>query len=76
MKRNLITMFGALFGFLFLILSELRYFVIYPDLDRALVYGIVGLLIIFCSWTYGKLRHLDNKLFGVENYLSDITENE
>jgi hypothetical protein len=45
---------GLAFGLGILVGSFLRYFVIYPDYDRALVYSLIGIIIILLSWVYSK----------------------
>lgn len=59
------------FGGIFTISSWLRYFVLYPDLDRALVYGLLGIVIITISYFYSLIVNLTNTLYDVEVYLAD-----
>jgi len=58
-------------GGIFAISSWLRYFVLYPDLDRALVYGLLGVVIIAISYFYSLIVNLTNTLYDVEVYLAD-----
>jgi len=60
-----------IFGGIFAISSWLRYFVLYPDLDRALVYGLLGVVIIAISYFYSLIVNLTNTLYDVEVYLAD-----
>lgn len=70
-KMNNLSFVGMVGGLIFTVLVGLRYFAIYPDLDRAIIYGIVGVLIIIVSFLYARLRSLEDTLLSVENYLAD-----
>ncbi|MCR4285221.1 MAG: hypothetical protein NUV97_04245 [archaeon] len=71
MKFNNLSLVGMLGGFIFTILAGLRYFALYPDLDRALAYCVLGFLVIGISFVYGRLRMAEDTLLAVENYLAD-----
>ena len=71
MKINKLSLTGMIFGGIFAISSWLRYFVLYPDLDRALVYGLLGVVIIAISYFYSLIVNLTNTLYDVEVYLAD-----
>jgi hypothetical protein len=71
MKTNNFSVFGILAGGVFTLFAGLRYFVIWPDLDRALAYVTMGLVIIAISWLYDQQRRTNNTLLAVENYLAD-----
>lgn len=62
---------GIAFGFLFSLTSGIRYFVLYPDEDKAIAYVIVGGLIMSVVWLYGKLQLLGNTVTAVEDYLAE-----
>lgn len=49
-NHNKLSLIGYLFGSVFAFLSAVRYFVIWPDMDKAIVYVIIGFLI--CAWSY------------------------
>ena len=75
--RNL-SITGMIGGLLFTILSEIRYFVIWPDPDKAFAYGVIGLLIILVSYLFerdemilAKINHNAIVLDQVEQYLQD-----
>ncbi len=71
MKISKLSLTGMTFGGIFAISSWLRYFVLYPDLDRALVYGLLGVVIIAISYFYSLIVNLTNTLYDVEVYLAD-----
>lgn len=72
MKINsTLALFGFLGGLIFSILSSVRYFVVYPDLDKALVYVIVGLLICGVSWNHNQIVKNSDMITQVDDYLAD-----
>ncbi len=48
---------GYYIGGCFSLLSAIRYFVVYPDIDRAIVYVLIGGIICSLAWLYNK--HLE-----------------
>jgi len=62
---------GIGIGFIFTIFSGIRYFLMYPDMDKAIVYVIIGVLIMCVSWNYNVNISQDNRLVAVEDYLVD-----
>jgi uncharacterized membrane protein len=71
MKTNNWSVLGILVGGLFTILSGLRYFVFWPDTDKALAYCLMGLIVVAISWLYDQQRRMSNVLLAVEDYLAD-----
>jgi len=65
------SLLGYVIGGLFAIFSALRYFIVWPDTDKALVYVTIGMLICAVSWLYNKTKSLDNSIEAVEIYLDD-----
>jgi len=73
MKINKISQWslaGFMFGFFFSIFSAIRYFVIYPDMDRALVYVLIGVIIIAISYLYDKTQKLNYEVLAIGDYLA------
>ncbi len=67
MKHTNLSLFGVAGG-LFLTLGVwFRYFILFPDSDKALFFGMIGLLIIVASWNYAGRVELDK-----ENKKQDI----
>ena len=62
---------GMIIGLCFSALMAIRYFVVWPDTDKALVYIIVGVLIFCVSWLYGAFKDILFKLEAVEEFLQD-----
>jgi len=63
---------GMAFGLLFSLLSSIRYFVMYPDEDKAIVYAIIGLIIVGLSWLYNRQLQISNTITAIEDYLADM----
>jgi len=65
---------GILFG-LFISLSVwVRYFILYPDPDKAVFFSLIGLMIIAISWNYAGRIELDNKIEKLEQTLTSVEE--
>jgi high-affinity Fe2+/Pb2+ permease len=71
MKISNWSWIGMLGGLAFSLFSGLRYYVFFPDLDRAIVYVIIGVLIMAVSWLYNQNLNLRNKFEAIENYIAD-----
>jgi len=71
MRFDNLSMAGIMLGALFTVLSALRYFAIYPDLDKALAYCAIGVLVMAVSFVYGRQRKINDTLLAVEDYLAD-----
>jgi len=71
MKVSHWSLFGYLVGGTFAIGSFIRYYILYPDLDKVIAYTTLGLLIFGLSWIYNKLLNQDNTLLALEEYLKD-----
>jgi len=65
---------GFIAGLIFSIGSFVRYYILYPDLDKAIVYCIIGLGICFASWVYDRLQTHDNELDSIGEYLRENLE--
>ena len=76
MKFNILSKVGMLGGFLLFLATETRYFVLNPDMDKALFFGIVALLVIFISFMWSLLIDTRRILDQVEIYLSDLNSEE
>lgn len=70
MKINKLAALGGIAGTVLMISSWIRYFIMYPDLDRAVIYGCVGFLIIAVSYLWNELVKTKIILLAVEEYLS------
>jgi len=64
---------GYMIGATFSIFSGIRYFVLWPDLDKALVYVLLGFIICGLSWLYDKQKKQGDTLEAIEEYLVDQT---
>lgn len=59
-------------GLVFSLLSSIRYFVVYPDMDKAVVYTVIGGCICGVSWIYNVLVGHGNRLNAIEEYLAEL----
>jgi len=78
MKHTNLSAFGVLFGLFVACSSGIRYFILYPDADKGLFFGLIGLVIIAVSWNYAgriemqkEIEHLEIVLTDVEQYIVD-----
>lgn len=74
MKINKLSALGGIAGSILMLSSWIRYFIMYPDLDRAIIYGCVGALIISVSYLWDKVVQINNTLYSVEEYLASKSE--
>ncbi|MHA2019068.1 MAG: hypothetical protein ACTSXY_12440 [Promethearchaeota archaeon] len=70
-NHNRLSLLGYFLGVTFSFLSAWRYFVMFPDMDRAVVYVIIGLLI--CAWSYEHSArwNLANTISYIEDQLQE-----
>lgn len=71
MQKSNWSLVGYGIGGAFALLSAVRYFLLWPDTDRAIVYVLIGFMICGLAWLYDKQLRLNNKLSAVEEYLAD-----
>lgn len=64
-----IAIIGA--GAIFSTGSFIRYWAIYPDLDKAFIYILMGVMIMGFGWVYHKLLTMGNIITAMEDYLAD-----
>ena len=83
MKQTNLSLTGIVFGIFLAVGSWFRYFVLYPDLDKALFFGLIGLIIIAIFWNYAgrivlieKIDKIEQTLTSVEEWLVDKNYNE
>jgi hypothetical protein len=65
------SILGYILGGLFSLFSATRYFLIFYDLDRAIVYTLIGFIICGLAFLYNKSVEQDNSIKAMEAYLSD-----
>ena len=74
MNQTNLSLAGVLLGIVLTLTTWIRYFIIYPDLDKALFFGLFGLIIIAVSWNYAGRIELDNKIDKIEQTLTSVEE--
>ena len=71
MKISHWSLVGYAIGSLFSFFSAIRYFLLFPDTDRAIVYIGIGMIICGLAWLYNRQLELGNSVTAIEDYLSD-----
>lgn len=65
------TLIGYLAGAVFGIGSFIRYYIIFPDLDKALTDILIGVIVCAIAWLYNKQKQHEYSIDAVEEYLDD-----
>ena len=71
MKISNWSLVGDLIGIVFSAGSFIRYYILYPDLDKALTDIIIGLIICGLAYLYNSRLMQGNKITAIEDYLAD-----
>ena len=74
MKQTNLSLAGITFGIFLTTGTWFRYFVLFPDFDKALFFGLIGLTIIAISWNYAGRIELDEKIDKIEQTLTSVEE--
>ena len=74
MKQTNLSLFGIIFGIFLTLGTWFRYFILYPDLDKSLFFGLIGLIIIIISWNYAGRIQLDKDIKKLEQTLTSVEE--
>jgi len=59
-------------GLVFAILSALRYYVTWPDMDKLIAYTVIGLLVSAIGWLHGRVDQLNQTNEAQWQYLDKI----
>jgi len=65
------SILGYILGAAFSIFSGVRYWIFYPDTDRALVYVGIGIMVCGLSFLYNRGVQQGRSIEAIENYISD-----
>ncbi len=71
MRINKLSAIGGIAGTVLMLSSWIRYFIMFPDLDKALGYGATGFCIIAISFLWDRVVRIEHTLYDVEEYLAD-----
>ena len=74
MKQTNLSLSGIIFGIFLTFGTWFRYFVLYPDVDKAFFFGIFGLMIIAVFWNYTGRIQLDKDIKKLEQTLISVEE--
>ncbi len=75
-KPNKFSVVGLIFGFFFSLFFAARYIVYYPDTDRAIVYTLIGLIIMGLSWLYDEITKLKYVVDVLDLVLNSMVPND
>ena len=59
-------------GITFSLISTIRYYIIYPDLDRFFAYAIMGFLIMFVRWAHSRIDKLNQTNLAQWKFMDNI----
>ena len=65
------SILGYIIGIVFALFSSIRYFLLYPDLDRALVYVGIGIIVCGLAWLYNKQLQQSISIEAINDYLAE-----
>lgn len=71
MKISNWSLAGFGLGILFAVGTFIRYYILYPDMDKAVTDIIIGLIICGIAWLYNKQLQHSNVITAIENYIED-----
>jgi len=74
MKQTNLSLAGITTGVFIVITSQIRYFILYPDIDKGFFFAIIGLLIMAVSWNYAGRVQLDKDIKKLEQTLTSVEE--
>jgi len=74
MKHTNLSLAGVLFGLFMFCCTSIRYFILYPDPDKAIFFGFFGLMIVAISWNYAGRIELEEKIDKIEQTLTSVEE--
>jgi len=74
MNQTNLSLAGIIFGIVLTSTTWIRYFILFPDTDKAIFFGLIGLIIIAVSWNYAGRIELDNKIDKIEQTLTSVEE--
>jgi hypothetical protein len=72
LEITFISLLGMLASTIFGIGSFIRYYIIYPDLDRMIAYLILSGVMFAISYIYNFMRHIDKRLDFIHNRLDTM----
>ena len=70
-KLSNLSKIGYLVGIIFSLFSAIRYFLLFPDTDRAMVYVLIGIIICAIAFLYDKNRSLSFEVDAMSEYIVD-----
>ena len=63
-------------GIIFSLLSAIRYYVLFPDLDKVIAYVIIGILLSSLGWIHYRLDFLRGENETLWRYFDEVVKNK
>jgi tetrahydromethanopterin S-methyltransferase subunit E len=74
MEQTNLSLAGISFGLFVTLSSWVRYFIIWADMDKAVFFGLMGIMIIAISWNYAGRVSLSKRIDKIEITLTSVEE--
>jgi len=74
MKQTNLSLAGIICGLVLTLSVWIRYFILCPDTDKALFFGLIGLIVVVISWNYAGRIQLDKDIKKIEQTLTSVEE--
>ena len=74
MKQTNLSWAGILLGLGITVSTGIRYWIMWPDPDKAFFFGLIGVMIIAISWNYAGRVRLQEEIEKLENTLTSVEE--
>ena len=74
MKHTNLSLFGVFLGLLIACSAGIRYFILFPDTDKGLFFGLIGLIVIAVAWNYAGRVEMQNEIEHLEIVLTDVEQ--
>ena len=74
MKLTNISFAGVMFGLFVACSAGIRYFVLWPDPDKGIFFGLIGLIIIAVAWNYAGRVELQHEIEKLQYTLTDVEQ--
>jgi len=72
MRTNKFSLAGILAGIVWSIGSFIRYYVLYPDVDKVIAYVLLGGVVCGLAWLYDKYLKIISELNEIQDRIVDL----
>jgi len=74
MKHTNLSVAGVALGLFLTLASSIRYFILFPDTDKGLFFGLIGLVIVAVAWNYAGRVELEHEIEKLQITLTDVEQ--